>query len=93
MIRLTGLILLIATSVAVAEPKQLVCSYNDAKLLASETIPLFEGGGNIISSYLPIGTQIGYQSRDCSSKGPNHYLNPCDKTLKLREIKNGKLIE
>ena len=84
MIRLTGLILLIATSVAVAEPKQLVCSYNDVDLLASEERPLFHGDGSLTTSYLPIGRQIASANRFCKPE----YEYECDRERKLRELKN-----
>jgi len=86
-VRLTGLTLLIVTSVAVAEPKQLVCSYNDADLIASEESSLFDGDGKVQTAYLPIGRQIASASYFCR-EWANSSANYCDKLLKLREFKS-----
>ena len=86
-IRVLGLTCLLATSVAIAEPKQLVCSYSDPSLMGKITNFLFEGDDQIKTSLLPIGLQIGFENRMCI-KYPTSSYDYCGKHLKLRQIKN-----
>ena len=85
-IRVLGLMCLLATSVAFAEPKQLVCSYSDPSLVGKITDYLFEGDDTVKTPLLPIGLQIGFANRGCVRY--NNSYKDCDKHLKLRQIKN-----
>ena len=68
-----------------ASPKQLVCSYDDVDILESEE-DIFPGQRDVITSSLPIGSQISSESRFCSNY-PNSFANYCDNLKKLKNIK------
>lgn len=84
--KLIGILFFFTSAVAVAEPKQLVCSYKDPSLVASTERPLFDGADRVITTYLPIGSQIASATWFCGEY-PTSSSDHCGKKSKLLQLK------
>jgi hypothetical protein len=81
-----SLSLLVCVS-ALAEPKQLICSYNSIDHISNESQTLFPGDNTVGTITLPIGRQIAGKDYFCTEY-PDSSGNYCDAAKKLRELKS-----
>jgi len=80
-----SLSLLVCVS-ALAEPKQLICSYNSIDHISNESETFFPAEDYVRTDTLPIGRQIKWSSYFCRRFGNS--TGNCDDEKKLRELKS-----